>query len=339
MERIKKSRKEIADLIISSLEKKPLSTQQLSEKIKSNWSTINEILEELKHEGKIREIISTGKISIYRLADYPVFYGLPIQKKHRDLASFLFSEICKAWQARYKSLPPATIVQKIAVDVSKEYNLDIPLLPFHYGLVMPIFAGKSQNVLSIPNSKEIISAINSTLPTHSEKAWKEEINQYKKYNMKFFLAKSKLCLEWNNKDNKKIESAILNLASEFPNNEENANIFGLFDKFVYCAVILLNWKNYDSDTIELKELFEKIWDLTTSNMFFNETKKYILKEDMQLFEIIRISVINSKISSAEEILSEIEPIVNSINPEEIEAPMDEESIKIREILTENADYE
>src|SRR3989338_7294117 len=156
MERIKKSREEIANLIISSLNEKPLSTQQLSEKIKSNWSTINTILEELKHEGKIRVIISTGKISIYRLADYPVFYGLPIQKKHRDLASFLFSSISKAWQAKYKSAPPATIIQKIAVDVAKEYKLDIPILPFHYGLVLPIFAGKPQNSFSVANSKEIV---------------------------------------------------------------------------------------------------------------------------------------------------------------------------------------
>lgn len=338
MERIKKSREEIASLILKNLDEKPLSVQELSERIKSNWSTINEILEELKRNGKIREIISTGKIRIYRLVDYPIFYGLPIQKKHRDLASFLFSEISKAWQAKYKSPPPATVIQKIAVDVAKEYKLDIPILPFHYGLVMPIFTGES-NSISVANSKEIISAINKVLPLHSEKAWKEELNQYKKYNMPFYLAKNKLELAFKSNNRKEIESAILQLSWEFPNDEANSAIFGLFDRFINCGVILLNWKNYKSEAKELKELFDKIWDLTTSNMFFNEARRYILKEDMQLFEIIKVSVINSKISSVEEMLSEIEMISDSISPEEIEIPMDKESIRIREILTENADYE
>ncbi len=341
MERTKKSREEIASLIISNLNEKPLSTQQLSEKIKSNWSTINEVLEELKKEGKVREIISTGKISIYRLSDYPVFYGLPIQKKHRDTASFLFSQISKAWQTKYKSPPPATIIQKIAVDVAKEYKLDIPILPFHYGLVLPIFAVEKQTekMFVPPNAKEIISVINKVLPQHSEKAWKEELNQYRKYNMLFYLAKSKLELAFKSNNKRETESAILQLSWEFPNNEINRSIFGLFERFINCGIILLNWKNYKSDVSELKELFEKIWDLITSNMFFNEAKRYILKEDLQLFEIIQVSVINLKISSVEEGLSEIEPLISSINPEEIEMPKSKYSKIIDDILLEGISSE
>lgn len=262
---------------------------------------------------------------------------MPIQKKHRDLASFLFSNISKAWQTKYKSLPPATVIQKIAVDVAKEYKLDIPILPFHYGLVIPIFTAES-NCSPTIDPKEIISAINKVLPMHSEKAWKEEINQYKRYNLSFYLAKNKLMLAFESNNKKEIESAILQLSWEFPNNEENANIFGLFDEFVSCSVIMLNWKDCTLDISVLKSLFEKIWDLITSNMFFNEAKKYILREDLQLFEIIKVSILNSKISQIEEEISNIKEITDSVNPDEY-TPMDKESIKIRNILTENADYE
>ena len=341
MKKIKKSRETIKSLIISELSKKPLSVQQISKKLSSNWSTIFEILSELKKEGEIREVISTKKIKIYKVSNYPVYYSLPIQEKHKELSLFLFSEITNAWKKRYNTIPPATTIQKVAVDVVNESGLDIPILPFHYGLVLPIFLNSKDylNKGFPENYKEIRYYINKVLPTHTEKAWKEELNQYKKYNMPFFLAKNKLALAFESQNKKEILSAILNFSEYFPNDEVNSFIFGLFDKFVYCAVILLNWKNYKLDASELKALYEGIWDLVTSNMFLNEAKKYILKEDMPLFEIIKTSTLNSKISPIEEKLLDLEPFANSINPEEIETPMDEESIKIREIITENADYE
>jgi predicted transcriptional regulator len=339
MQKTRKTKEEIENQIILTLKEKPLSIQQISQKVNSNWSTINEILDKLKKEGKVREIIATEKIRIYRLSDYPVFYSLPIQGKHKNLAIFILSEIAKSWRKKYNTSPPLTTLQKIAVDVVKENNLEVPVLPFHYGLVLPVFSSNTNNISTPENSKAIISAIKKILPLHSEKAWKEEINQYKKYNMDFFMAKNKVNLAFESRNKKEIESAILKLSWEFPNDEENANVFELFDRFVYCSTILLNWKDCNIEPSELKDLFEKIWDLVTSNMFLNEAKKHILKEDMQFFEIIRISTLNSKISIVEEEFCNIKEIVDSIDPERIEMPMDKESIKIRDILTENADYE
>ena len=158
--------------------------------------------------------------------------------------------------------------------------------------------------------------------------------------MLFYLAKNRLEFAFNNHDKKEIISTVLQLSREFPDDEANANVFGLFDKFIHNAVIMLNWKNYElKDTKELKEVFEKIWDLVTTNMFFNEIRRYILKEDMQLFEIIKVSILNSKISSLEEMLSEIETIVGSINPEEIEQPKSKYSKIIGKIMLEGIEAE
>ena len=56
---MKKNREEIEKAILSALDQKPLSVQQISEKISSNWMTVSEVLEELKKKRVVREIIST----------------------------------------------------------------------------------------------------------------------------------------------------------------------------------------------------------------------------------------------------------------------------------------
>lgn len=59
MQKTRKTKEEIENQIILTLKEKPLSIQQISQKVNSNLSTINEILDKLKKEGKVREIIAT----------------------------------------------------------------------------------------------------------------------------------------------------------------------------------------------------------------------------------------------------------------------------------------
>ena len=132
----KKSREEIIDSVLKFLDEKPLSIQQISEKVGSNWVTVNEILEELKSNGKVKEVVATDKIKILKRTDYPVFYGVPIRKELRDQTLFIASEITKEWKKQNKGeLPLNTTLQKVAVEIIKNCNLDLPVLPLHYGLV------------------------------------------------------------------------------------------------------------------------------------------------------------------------------------------------------------
>ena len=94
----KKSREETIQSVLDFLDEKPLSIQQISEKVGSNWTTINEILEQLKTEGKVKEIVATDKIKIIKKTDYPVFYGIPIKKEYREQTLFIASEIAKEWK-------------------------------------------------------------------------------------------------------------------------------------------------------------------------------------------------------------------------------------------------
>jgi len=58
-----------------------------------------------------------------------------------------------------------------------------------------------------------------------------------------------------------------------------------------------------------------------------------------LFNQIRSLVLNSKLSNILSIIEDLESEVNSINPDAIETPMDEESIEIRRIFAERAEEE
>src|SRR5690606_11339437 len=122
------------------LDDKPLSIQQLSEGIGSNWATVNEVLDELKSEGLVKEIVSTDKMKIFRTNNYPVFYSIPIARKYRDETFFIMCEVVKKWRETKQGFPLNTTLQKITVDVIKNGNLNLPVLPLHYGLVSAIGA-------------------------------------------------------------------------------------------------------------------------------------------------------------------------------------------------------
>jgi hypothetical protein len=88
------------------------------------------------------------------------------------------------------------------------------------------------------------------------------------------------------------------------------------------------------NNFEIKEAFNLIWDLITTDMFLTKIKDFVHPEDMQLYGLIRGFQINSKLNTVEERLSNLESKVRVIDPEDIGVPMDEESIEIRRILAE-----
>ncbi len=351
---MKKSFEEVKVAILTSLEQGPLSIQKISEDIKSNWATTNKAIEDLKQENKIKEVVETEKIRIYKLTDYPVFYGIPLPKSIRDRYLFIFSEIIKEWKKQKDGeIPISTALYKTAVDVVEKCNLALPVLHFHYGLVSPVAIKPEENLETkykfiIPkNSAQIISSIKDIVKLHSNDSQKEEDIQYdnyqEKYNLQIFKLRKKLVRVTNpnfSKLNKnKIENLLLTISMEFPNSKEEKEIYPLFDTFLSASVILLNSSQFKDYIKEIKECFEGIWDLLTTHLFFKDARNFMFKEALPIFNLIRTSTLNTKQASIEERILNLESISNTINISEIKMPMDEESITIRKILTEGAEYE
>ena len=75
---VKKTRSELALAILEKLAEKPLSTQQVSESVESNWSTVNTYLEELERERKVKSIISADKAKTYQRVFGDTYFDIPI---------------------------------------------------------------------------------------------------------------------------------------------------------------------------------------------------------------------------------------------------------------------
>ncbi|MDP3027178.1 MAG: hypothetical protein Q8N63_05695 [Nanoarchaeota archaeon] len=344
---MKRNKEDIKSAILIALDEKPLFVQQLSEKVGSNWLTINKILKELKKDGKVREIVATDKIKIFKRTDYPVFYGLPISKQYREKTFFIASEIVKEWREKNNGeLPLNTTLQKIVVEVIKKCNLNLPVLPLHYGLVTAFVIkpeeqrDKIYEWIGPPESSIIIETIKKEVPKHKNKASDEEDAQYSNHNLKLFQTRKGIIALFKNGDKldiKKLDDCLFKLYFLLPT--DNSEVYNLFDNFLSSCTILFISKKPKKFLNEIREAFDILWDLITASMFLKNARKFVSPEDISLFELIRSFHLNSKMCTAEERVSNLESIASSINPDELDVPMDKDSIEIRRILAEGAEEE
>src|SRR4030066_2316612 len=110
----RKTSDQIKDEILFSLNAHPLSIDQIRKKVESNWSTINNYLDELTKEGKVKEIISADKAKIYQRIFGDTYFDIPISDLERKKFRTLFSLILQEYNLR-KEIPTKTHFAKCAV--------------------------------------------------------------------------------------------------------------------------------------------------------------------------------------------------------------------------------
>ena len=215
----RRNAEQIQEDILSHLKEGPKSIKKLSELTESTWATINTHLNNLKEENKVREILSVNNMRVFIRSDYPVFYGLPLDKEKRNLSLYLLAKIIDSWKNTHDGeIPNKTTVQKIAVEIAKnEPSLNLPVVRFHYGKVLPVSIEPQNanqilidyNVSEPKNSDDILKKINHEIKNgnHTNIAWKEKKKQYEKHkDMKIYLLKDKIEYASHNKDDFKAET-------------------------------------------------------------------------------------------------------------------------------------
>lgn len=334
----RKTPQQIKEEILSSLRKGPLSTNKLSEELGSNWSTINSYVDELKNDGKIRELFSRENLRILIRMDDLAFYGLPFSEEiRRDSSSLLFT-IANKWKEENGTNPSKTMLQKIAVELIEKTDKQlskIPILRFHYGQTLAVSYdesfSKDYGLLKLTPGQEslLLSLIKKYKDMPSSKA---QLEQYKKENMKFYFEKEfGLIKAFSAKNHEEIAKSLLKLSVYYPNELEG--IFSHFEKFIYCSTILLNQKDIKESTEtvnRIKEVFYLLWDFITTNCFFYDSEEFN-KDKIELFNQIKTNVLNLKLINLNSVLDDLESEVNSISPEQLKEPISEES---REFLHE-----
>ena len=353
----RKSSREIKDKILNSLKESPLSTKQLSELLGSNWSTINNCLNELKKEGYVKEIYSRENLKIYVRSDYPVFYGIPLDKKKLNDSVFLLSEVIKKWQEKHKQTISKTAMQKIAVEVIVKNNLAIPIVRFHYGKVLTAYLEpeKYQETMKVYEIKEpynsdiIVKAVKKEIEqgNHSNIAWKEKKRQYETHeDMKIFKLGDDLNYTLSKKDVniKKINELFTEIFLKIPTSEEYSYLFNKYDDFLDAVTYIFNSKEFNESEenrqqflMEILNIFNSLWQALNTTFFFNDIQKFICKDYQEIFYSIKDSKITPIYLEVDEKLKVFSEYKKSLTLNEIK--LSALGQKIYNILLEGADEE
>lgn len=355
---IRKSSEQIKKDILFNLKEGPLSTKKLSNLLKSNWSTINTYLEELKQKGCVREVYSRENLKVYVRTDYPVFYGLPLDKEKINNGLYLLSKIVEKWKIeKNNQVPSKTTTHKIAVEIiQKNPSFELPIVRFHYGKMMPLFFEPSQSqeiileyeIKKPKNSEEILKAVKKEIKEgkHSNIAWIERKKQYEiNDDMKIFQLKERISyLFYKEKVNENIQDILYNLFIEIPTTERYSYLFKQYHDFLTAVDFILNSKEFKEAKKEkrnyLKEIFDtfnSLWQALTMEFFFEDFGNLVNKD----FEEIKESIKNAKMMTysfeIEEKLNNLLEYKKSLTKIKQELIQDEK--EIMNILLEGANEE
>jgi len=351
---IRKTSQEIKKEILDFLFEGPKGINEIAEEINSNWPTTNSYLEKLKEEGAVNEILITDKMKIYRRTDDPVYFSIPFQKEIRTKTLYILKEIQNTWKKETKSDLSKTALQKIAVDVIKSCNLDLPILEFHYGMTTCASFDESNlsilNLIQEPEEKKEIDECVIKLVRERKSGGSasfERQYQYTKYNMNFYSAKEKLSNDFSklgncksNKEdiNKNIQGDLINLSLNFPLKLER--FYFDFEEFVRNAQLILNEnKSLDKNIETIRSTFNQLWDKLTTFTYFNDSKRFIQAEKKQLFEQIKELNLNFKEMGYRIYSEELESLSKEINPLELALPNSEVSKQIQSLILEGLENE
>ncbi len=304
---------DVKERILDSLWLKPFTIQQISKEIDSNWITVEKFTEELKQEGKIKEVISTDKLTLYQKVDTDTYYNLPLKKEDKEMFKFIFSTLLNEYKKKGKT-PNRTEFTKSAVDVIHETNTNLPVVWYLYGQI-PLMIADPQKDYSTQfkpdNYKEIEKISEKIVNNQNYLNTKElKLDHYEKYNKKLYTIKEGLLSALKDKDTKKILDLFNKFYIECPIGQDE-EMFFLTDRLCVVVQKLKLLKLLEENVINIALALDSLWKYMALNQmihslakdkrykknelmqfYFNpvvETKKYMAKEGILNLESIYFS--------------------------------------------------
>lgn len=338
----KKTSKEIREIILNLLNDQPASIEYLRKNIDSNWSTINTHLNKLKEEDKVKEIYVRENLRLFSQTDYPVFYGLPLEKKKRDRSLYLLSAVSNEWKKQKNTTPSKTTVQKIAVEIARNNpSLNIPYVRFHYGETLSVHESNMNTYDVDENTRDKISQLvkkEIENKEHENIAWKEKRRQYENHEeLKLFRIADDVTFKLSNKDDQGLLDKLNDFLLEMPFSEEY--FMEKYDEFLNAVTFILNSKEFNDNKghflNEILDVFNSLWQALTTQFFFEDFERLLEDDFIEIKEEIRKAKINSCKFEIEEKLNYLEDYKNSLTPREL----DKEEKEISKVLLEGADQE
>lgn len=310
---MKRKSEEVKEKILNVLWLKPLTIQQISKDVESNWLTVEKFIKELKQDGKIKETISTDKLTLYQKINEGTYYNLPLKKHDREMFNFIFSTVLNKY-GKKGQIPNRTEFTKSVVDVIHETSTDLPVVWYLYGQIPLMVADPQKDYFTLlkpDNYKKIEEISEKIVNNQNHKSTKElKLDHYERYNNELYLTKENLLSALKNKDTKEILSLFNQFYRACPIGQDE-EMFFLTDRL--CIVIRkLNLLNLlEEHTINIALALDSLWKYMALNQmihslskdkkykkselmqfYFNpivETKKYLAKEAILNLESIYLS--------------------------------------------------
>ena len=336
---MKRAPEEIKSSILSILWLKPLTIQQISKEIDSNWLTVEKFVRELKQEGKIKEVISTDKLTLYQKVNEDTYYNLPLTDKDRDTFKYIFSAVLQEYKDKQK-IPKKTELAKAVVDVINETKLNLPVVWYLYGKI-PLMITDSQRDYStsyIPDNHEIINKTAKKVVEEQKYKNTSELKaeHYLKYANEIYRIKERLLSELEDFKN---EEKIINLFNELfiacPIYEDKEAFF-LTDRLIMVVRKLNLLSLLKENKREVMFALDALWKFLALYHFVESLSRDTRYPKTELINFYLGSVIETKKYATKESISNLESIYfNNISKFDVGSiKLSPETKKIREIMEE-----
>lgn len=330
---------EVKGKILGILWLKPLTIQQISKEIDSNWLTVEKFVIELKKEGKIKETISTDKLTLYQKVNEDTYYNLPLKDEDRDMFRYIFSAVLKEYKNKEK-IPKKTELAKAVVDVINESKLNLPVVWYLYGKI-PLMITDPQRDYStsyIPQNHDIISKITKKVVNEQKHNNTSELKaeHYLKYANEIYQIKEKLLSELEDlKNEERIIELFNDLFVACPIYEDKEAFF-LTDRLIMVVRKLNLLSLLKENKRDIMFGLDALWRFLTLYHFVDSLSKDMRYPKSDLINFHLGSVIETKKYVAKESISNLESVYfNNISKIDISSiRLSPEVQKIREIMEE-----
>ncbi len=341
---IRKTVEQIKEDILMNLDEQPLSIEQLRKKVESNWSTINNYLDELSKEGKVKEIISADKAKVYQRIFGDTYFDIPITNDERKKFKTLFSMILQEYKSKLK-MPTKTHLAKCAVCVIKDESSGLSELPtiwYLYGLIPQMIADPSQDYQEetpFKNKSIIQKIIQDFISKKGDKhSCDLQREQHKEYEEGLYILSDKF-FEITNKhefNNDEIIDVLNDFFISCPIDKDFPEMFTLTEKVLSLirklAIIDVKLEDYRK---EILTTFDSLWKfIALYKLYISKTtgKNPFDKEVLLKFYIG--GALDSRKQTLQETILELNSIyINKLSEFDIDKiKLSEDAKKVREIM-------
>ena len=284
---VRKTKKQLVQRIIQLLENKPMTVNEISVAVGSNWDTIYQALDLLKSVNLVLEMEEGNKKIFKKVDDASIpkredtLLGIPINRKCEDLCYYLFKRVKQEWMQKTKEEPNRTQMQKAVGEIADNLKLpyEIPRGWYLFGKVCVLEYNPKEEYHSefennipgldkeIDNAIEIYSNCGNTYEIHAQ--------QYERKNNKLYASKLKLkrLLHYRLDQNVKllISKLLYSLEINFSKKEDNQDIIQLLN--TYSSIINRLFVERNEEELEevhnlIIDCFISLWEfMATYNLF------------------------------------------------------------------------